>query len=157
MVVTAKRRPRGLDKAGVLKHFGFTKVENEDKELGDCWQTNIKGNNINGYSWFMYKGKNITAHRAAYEVNVGPIPEGKSVNHHCTNRRCIRPAHLYIADKADDQVNRNWNGIKRSKITNHNAEVDERAAAFREQYLKQLNTPGARHALAHTKPRESQR
>lgn len=35
-----------------------------------------------------------TVHRAAYELFVGPIPEGYEIDHLCRNRRCWWPPHL---------------------------------------------------------------
>jgi hypothetical protein len=35
----------------------------------------------------------MLAHRAAYEIFVGPIPKGKELDHMCRNRACINPVH----------------------------------------------------------------
>jgi hypothetical protein len=38
--------------------------------------------------------RSFQAHRYAYEMVIGPIPEGLEIDHLCRNRRCIRPEHL---------------------------------------------------------------
>jgi hypothetical protein len=47
-----------------------------------------------GYAHIRYNGVQVMAHRVAYELCVGPIPEGKFIDHKCHNRSCVNPAHL---------------------------------------------------------------
>lgn len=47
-----------------------------------------------GYGRFWSGGRVLLAHRVAYELEVGPIPDGLSLDHLCKNRACVRPDHL---------------------------------------------------------------
>lgn len=39
-------------------------------------------------------GRRLYAHRAMYEQEIGPIPEGLHLDHLCRQTKCIRPDHL---------------------------------------------------------------
>lgn len=46
------------------------------------------------YGTFTANGRTQIAHRLAYELFVGPIPDGLHLDHLCRVRRCVNPAHL---------------------------------------------------------------
>lgn len=61
---------------------------------GDCWIWT--GAHIpQGYGVFrLTSQKTAVAHRVAYELLVGPIPEGAQLDHLCRRRDCVNPDHL---------------------------------------------------------------
>lgn len=42
------------------------------------------------------------AHRVAYELFIGPIPDGLNVLHRCDNPPCSNPEHLFVGTQADN-------------------------------------------------------
>lgn len=47
-----------------------------------------------GYGYFTLDRRERRAHRVAYELLVGEIPEGHGLHHHCEVKLCVNPAHL---------------------------------------------------------------
>ena len=62
--------------------------------LGQCWLWTAALNSRGYGSFANGKGGSMPAHRFAYELFVGPIPDGLTIDHLCRIRSCVRPTHL---------------------------------------------------------------
>lgn len=54
--------------------------------------------------------KVLIASRVSWEIHNGPIPNGLCVLHKCDNRKCVRPDHLFIGTKGDNNRDRHFKG-----------------------------------------------
>lgn len=64
------------------------------------WHGPVRGR----YGHIYANGKNRAAHRIAYGLTFGPIPDGLLVLHHCDNPVCVRPDHLFLGTARDNTL-----------------------------------------------------
>jgi len=69
-----------------------------DPALGPCWLwTGAVA--ADGYACFL---RDVKAHRFAWELRHGPIPDGLVIDHLCRVRHCVNPAHLQPVTNAEN-------------------------------------------------------
>ena len=64
---------------------------------------------VNGYRKLWWNGKNVRAHRWAWELVNGKIPADKVIDHICRNRACVAIDHLRIVTQQENIMAGNWN------------------------------------------------
>ena len=78
-------------------YAGLDRSQGED----GCWEW-MHATDQHGYGVIRVDGKNHRPHRKLWEIEVGPIPEGKHLCHHCDNPRCSNPKHLFIGGQREN-------------------------------------------------------
>ena len=67
-----------------------------DKQTPDgCWMW-TGAVESNGYGRFRADMKRTGVHRYSYELLVGPIADGMTIDHPCRVKRCVNPDHLEV-------------------------------------------------------------
>lgn len=101
-----------------------------------CWPWTMKSRTSYGYGVFRRDNVLIAAHREAFEIANGPIPEGLYVLHECDNAPCCNPKHLFLGTHLDNiadmiKKGRNARGEKMGTSTHSDAVVAAAVAEFR--------------------------
>lgn len=83
--------------------------------IDENWQW-IAGKNWNGYGMLRDdRGKMTTAHRVAYRLFIGEIPEGLCVCHSCDIPSCCNPEHLWLGTRRDNVQDMLAKGRRKSR------------------------------------------
>lgn len=91
---------------------GMTKYTDPAKALagrsvkrGSCliW---VGTKNQDGYGRVRVDDRLLSAHRVAYALSHGPVPDDMEVDHACFNRDCIEPSHLRLVTKSQNSQHR---------------------------------------------------
>ena len=108
-------RPGRLKRSMCNKHYEEARVRGDFKPLvapidrfyarlvampSGCIE--FHGHTNHGYGVLKINKKNVRAHRFAWELENGPIPDGMIICHHCDNPPCCNVKHLFLGTDADN-------------------------------------------------------
>lgn len=106
-----KRVKRGWTIAQRIAHYSMP------NETTGCIEWTGTRNDA-GYGLLMLEKKFFRAHRLAWELARGPIPDGLFLCHRCDNPPCINPDHLFPGTHTDNMVDKAKKGrVKNAKLT----------------------------------------
>ena len=83
------------------------------------------GTTVKGYALKCYEGVQWPAHRLAWTLANGPIPEGLHVLHTCDVRNCINIDHLWLGTNEDNMRDKISKNRQARGITHANSKLDE--------------------------------
>lgn len=100
------------------------------------------------YGALKMDGMRRYAHRASYELSVGPIPDGFLIDHKCGTPRCVNPAHLRLA--TPKQNAENHRGHSDSKLGVRGVSWSKRFRKYvaTVQHFQKRHYVGSFHTLA---------
>ncbi len=118
------------------------------KGVGNCYEW-TGHTDTSGYGRVWRDGRKHPVHRMMYEFVHGPIPKDMYVCHHCDNKKCMNPTHLFLGTQKDNM--QDWTKKGKNRMINEpHLRVRERGESERKKISearKKEFSSGKRHVI----------
>lgn len=123
-------------------------IPNQCPKLGPCWLWSGYVMPSSGYGQIKSRQRQTLAHRFAYELANGDIPNGLLVCHHCDNKLCVNPVHLFLGTDMDNVRDCIQKGRKaRGETSGLNKLTAEQVRRIREMATQSIPMSKIAHAF----------
>ena len=111
------------------------------RKSGGCWEWTAS--TAAGYGTFgLDRDTMVGAHRFSWEFHFGPIPPGLYVCHHCDNKICVRPDHLFLGTAAHNNADRDRKGRRVSRSLHGEANPNAKLTADDVRAIRERRASG---------------
>jgi hypothetical protein len=111
-------------------------MRNASEYFGHCWKWSGAFFE-SGYGHYILKQRHYRAHRIAYYLYLGEIPEDKFVCHRCDNPACVNPKHLFLGlpiDNTQDMISKGR--LNSSRGEDKGISYRKESGKWRARYMK---------------------
>jgi hypothetical protein len=101
-----------------------------------CWEWRGTRRRSGHGSFNAVGNRPVLAHRYAWELQNGPIPDGMCVCHRCDNPPCVNPAHLFLGTQRDNVRDMRQKG--RGRGLRHGAGAANNSAKLTAEQVREI-------------------
>jgi hypothetical protein len=141
-----RKSPRNCERAwSIAERIAYY---SKPDPLSGCriWHGYLEG----GYGCLYFQNKQRFAHRLAWEVKHGPIPDGLVLRHRCNARGCCNPDHLVPGTRAENNADQK---AERLRLAAARAATAPTAPVLRPTWLRSASSITASSSRAKSRSR----